>query len=41
MKHVAEAIGTATGLYELGQGIYQFEGMAAPVIAAMLSQSLN
>ena len=36
VKHVAEAIGTAKGLYELGRGIYQFGRMAAPIIAGLL-----
>ena len=36
VKHVAEAIGTAKGLYEVGRGKYQIGSMAAPIIAGLL-----
>ena len=36
VRHVAEAIGTAKGLYEIGRGIYSVGRAVAPVIAGLL-----
>ena len=36
VRHVAEAIGTAKGLYEIGRGIYSVGRVVAPVIAGLL-----
>ena len=36
VRSVAEIVGTAKGLYDVGKGLYTFGRMAAPVITALL-----
>ena len=35
VRSVAEIVGTANGLYDVGKGLYTFGRMAAPVITAL------
>ena len=35
VRNVADIVGTAIGLYDVGKGIYTFGKMAAPIVGAL------